>query len=132
MPYVGQGARLRLTGNEMAPAILESTGELNYLFTCAAIAVYQSGRPPHVLLTELVRIGKAYLAAHEFRYGRLNDVAGALVLADLEFQRRMQAQDYTHFFRQATVDIYAELGVPYERTKIQENGDVYPDGVPVR
>ena len=55
------------------------------------------------MLTDLCR---EYLAAHGLTYRVLNDILGALEGAKLEFYRRVV--------------------VPYEDSKIKENGDVYP------
>ena len=48
----------------------------------------------------------AYVRRHGLRYQTLNDIMGALEGAKLEMYRRMAA--------------------PYEDTKIEHNGDVYP------
>lgn len=47
-----------------------------------------------------------YVRKHGLRYQQINDVVGALEGAKAEFQRRVV--------------------VPYEDSKIAENGDVYP------
>jgi hypothetical protein len=47
-----------------------------------------------------------YLENHGLSYATINDVLGALEGAKLEFYRR--------------------VAIPYENSKIQENGDVYP------
>ena len=51
-------------------------------------------------------IGLKYLSRKGKKYQILNDICGALEHAKLEFARRMVG--------------------PYEDTKIEENGDVYP------
>lgn len=47
-----------------------------------------------------------YLQEHRLSYRTINDVLGAVFGAGLEFYRR--------------------IAVPYEDSKIEENGDVYP------
>jgi hypothetical protein len=49
----------------------------------------------------------AYVKENGLSYQTINDVVGALEGCKLEFYRR--------------------VAVPYEETKIKENGDVYPD-----
>ena len=53
----------------------------------------------------LTMICKFYIDKHGLKYQHINDVLGALEGAKLEFYRR--------------------VAVPYENTKIAENGDVY-------
>lgn len=81
MPYIDRDARIRLE----AGGVPETAGELNYAIT---------------------RLVDEYLArAGRLRYGRINEVVGALECAKLELYRR--------------------IAVPYEDTKIAESGDVY-------
>lgn len=54
------------------------------------------------MITDLI---SHYFEAHGSRYQQINDVIGALEGAKLEFYRR--------------------VAVPYEESKIEENGDVY-------
>ena len=54
------------------------------------------------MLTEVLSM---YIKAHGLSYQTINDIVGALEGAKLEFYRR--------------------IAVPYENTKITENGDVY-------
>jgi len=54
---------------------------------------------------ELTRLLTAYIETRGLTYQVINDIVGALEGAKLEFYRR--------------------IAVPYEDSKIQENGDVY-------
>lgn len=54
---------------------------------------------------QITQVILSYLRARGLRYQTINDIVGALDAAKLEFYRR--------------------VAVPYEDTKIQENGDVY-------
>lgn len=104
--------------------------ELNNLFTAAVLANLQRGDPAHYARPELIRIGRGYIVAVPIEIQkRLNDVAGALTLASLEFMRRLQRTDYDHCFKMAIVDLYVEFGVPHMRDKIKDNGDVYPSNL---
>lgn len=55
---------------------------------------------------QITRLAIAYIIANGMNYQTLNDIDGALDNARLEFNRRVTA--------------------PYEDTKIESNGDVYP------
>lgn len=125
MPYVSNESKGRLSDYNCGRAVL-SSGELNYLFTMSAISALNTYASGAALYSELMRIAREYCGTGKFNSDRINTCAGALILANLEFMRRTQATKYEHFFHVAIVDIYAELGVPYERLKIEENGDVYP------
>jgi hypothetical protein len=70
MPYIKEHDRLRLSDvvNTLKLAPVETSGELNYLFTVLA---------------------QAYVKRHGKKYGILNDVVGAFEGAKAEFQRRI-------------------------------------------
>jgi hypothetical protein len=60
----------------------------------------------------ITNICSHYLARKGLRYANINEVIGALECAKLELYRR--------------------IAVPYEDTKIAQNGDVYPDKILTR
>ena len=62
-------------------------------------------RTPGELNFLLTKIVKAYMDQRGLSYGTINDIVGALEGAKLEFYRR--------------------VAIPYENTKITQNGDVY-------
>jgi hypothetical protein len=66
-------------------------------------------RTPGELNYMFTLLAKGYLIENGLSYQAINDILGAFEGAKLEFYRRM--------------------AVPYESTKIEENGDVY-DGQP--
>ena len=65
MPYIKPGDRRELDENLRSPA---TSGELNYVFTRAAIF---------------------YVRTHGLSYTTINDIVGALDGAKVEFQRRV-------------------------------------------
>ena len=77
------------------------------------------------------RIAEAYMAAAPISYSRINDVLGAMVGAQFEYIRRMKSTEFEHSFEMAMTDFYLAFAVPYERRKIEENGDIYPKGTPI-
>lgn len=60
---------------------------------------------PGELNYQLTRLISKYLGKHGVSYQRINDAVGALECAKLE--------------------AYSRIAVPYEETKITDNGDVY-------
>ena len=89
MPYIKKDDRVRYNQiiselQELTEPGIRTPGELNYLVTQLCID---------------------YLVLHGKSYQTINDIAGALEGAKLEFYRRVAA--------------------PYEDKKVQENGDVY-------
>lgn len=58
---------------------------------------------------QITLVIKDYMAVKGLSYSTINDIVGALEGAKLEFYRR--------------------VAVPYEDSKIEQNGDVYPEGV---
>lgn len=61
---------------------------------------------PGELNYAITKLCVAYLESHTLSYQTINDILGALEGAKAEFYRRVAA--------------------PYEDTKIQTNGDIYP------
>ncbi len=84
MPYISQERRNALAFQGFTKQPVATAGELNYVIT--------------MLLRE-------YWELHEQNYQTINDIAGALEGAKLEFYRR--------------------IAVPYEEKKKVLNGDVY-------
>lgn len=68
-------------------------------------AIYADAQTPGQLNYLFSVIAKDYLDRNGLKYSTINDIVGALEGAKLEFYRR--------------------VAVPYEDTKIKENGDVY-------
>jgi hypothetical protein len=121
MPYNTREAGERLA----RPIIAMTPGELNYLFTVAAISCDHG-----TLRAALMEIAQNYLAADMLSYGRINDVIGALVCAQFEYTRRMQTTRHTTDFESVICDLYLSTAVPYQRVEIATHGDVYPEGTP--
>ncbi len=88
MPYIRPVAREYFTKllNELHRVSIADAGELNYL------------------VSELIN---QYHATHQKNYQTMNDIAGALEGAKLEYVRRIVG--------------------PYENVKIEMNGDVYTE-----
>lgn len=103
------------------------TGELNYAVTLAMID-YAGRKEIRALVNRYIE--NCTGAEHPLRYWMINDVMGALGGAIFEFCRRCQDEKHVDFairvVRDVMWDFYDEVAVPYERTKIEENGDVYP------
>lgn len=72
----------------------------------AATPIGKAAADPGELNFQLTVLVSAYLERHRLSYNTINDIVGALEGAKLEFYRR--------------------VAVPYEDTKIDQNGDVYP------
>jgi hypothetical protein len=120
MPYID---KLRREPLYMGWGQAITAGELNYVFTKLALK-YRNRHPK--LHDELVAEGKAYLGRVLTTYSSINDVMGALTCASLEFVRRTGSPDLMFTFAAAQFKFYDDVAVPYEKTKIEENGDVYP------
>lgn len=84
MPYIRQEQRQALADG----ATVIQEGELNYAVTQLIID---------------------YLLTNGLSYGTINDIRGAVLGAEMEFERRVAG--------------------PYEDKKIRENGDVYPSSL---
>ena len=78
-----------------------------YIKNILRVAIAE-GSPPQTAGELNYRITQLLLeyVGSDYNYQRINDAVGAMECCKLEFVRR--------------------LVVPYEDTKIQENGDVYP------
>jgi hypothetical protein len=132
MPYISADRKAVLLG-EAAPSLCQKAGELNYLFTMAALALRD--QPPgyetsHTLYRDLMVIAHGYVAASPLSYQRINDVLGALVGAQTELVRRLETARFDKTFEYARMDFYRAVAVPYELRMIEQNGDVYPEGTP--
>lgn len=134
MPYVAKDIREALDGGK-SPAY---PGELNYLFTKVYIDIYHK-RDFKGLETKLWRLVWNYLDQQEMRYTLINEVIGAIECSRIEFFFRVlptvdQEEDsettewLTQFDERVAewkVAVYNKVAVPYEKTKREENGDVY-------
>lgn len=83
MPYIEEARKDLITYEGMSA---ETPGELNYLLTLVILD---------------------YLRENKLCYRTINDITGALVCCQQEFQRRVTNK--------------------YEDSKIKSNGDVYPE-----
>lgn len=127
MPYITKARRADVRSYLVHPvrnSILapQDAGELNFALTIVCL------RPlDRTGLREILEgIVKNYLLAKPLRYQRINDVVGACECASLELDRRLpQTKKFAKLaLRQVASAAYDEIGVPYERTKIEENGDI--------
>ena len=120
MPYITRERRLAIDTPGTVP---QDAGELNYMLTKAMLRE----RATHVeLRVELRLIAEIYIKAAPLRYARINDVLGAFFGAALEYERRTGDVDGAKSMLRIAKDFYTDIGVPYEKTKIMENGDLYP------
>lgn len=129
MPYL-KAERKQGLDNGLLPT---TTGDLTYVFTRALL-----GDPNEASLTEALEAGiDRYFARRQINYGLLCDVMGTLTCAGCEYERRSGTlinrpsdADYVRetltSLRQFIQSFYAHVIAPYEDTKIEQNGDVYP------
>ena len=136
MPYIEQARRPNVAayvgmlfheGDCSSTDYPQNCGELNFALTLAALKYDPDKRN----FTPIVRaILTDYLDNEKLRYQRLNDAAGACFNAWLEIGRRAQAKRANaRIFIAVWEDVYRELAVPYEQSKIIENGDIPEFGV---
>lgn len=139
MPYVDREARHAMDHGR--PPM--TAGELNYAITLELIDFTFKERPFHEVGEAVVtfvnrtsKLMKDYWEApwHQKRnYQLANDVLGASIGAAFEYTRRAhgKAEEDTinlasTLLADVTSEFYDEIVEPYEKTKIAENGDVYP------
>lgn len=133
MPYVAKDIRDALEGGK-SPA---SPGELNFCFTKVYLGVYHK-RDFTGLESKLWRLVWDYLDQQELRYALINEVIGAISCSIMEFFYRVcptvsEEDEETQGFlfeldervTEWKVAVYNKIAVPYEKTKREENGDVY-------
>lgn len=134
MPYITKQDRARLALKNQ-PA--KTVGELNYLLTCAAIGEINRAGLSYTTINNIVGefeqviLCNGDLATTEF--GR--EIVGIAREAFVEWcfqdnaitkdQRLAVTAKVMGAFRCAQQEFYRRVAVPYEDSKIAENGDVY-------
>lgn len=125
MPYIKQARREELDRGDYP----DDVGELNYLFTRAAL---DDGYPQHdkwSLYGMLMGIATSYMAIEPTSESRIYNVMGALTCAQMEFVRRTKLSNLDGFFEGVKTDFYLNVAVPFWEQTIAENGDVYGEVV---
>lgn len=130
MPYLTQERKQALAEGD----VLYNPGDLNYLVTKALLVYADSdGAPEERALLEEVIDGYVtrFIESNGINYTTYNAVIGALTCCGTEWERRTwntsQPRVVTRYILDAwTQKFYRETVAPYEDTKIEENGDVYP------
>jgi hypothetical protein len=137
MPYIASEERERAKDAPRTP------GELNYAITLCFIKAYRGTvMLPQISLRmgvfrgDVARLIRYYWSEKVQNYTTINDIYGAIACSLLEFRRRADGQNFgpmellrrsiARALSRVVDDFYAEVVVPYENTKIRENGDVYP------
>jgi hypothetical protein len=119
MPYISNNAR-----QELQTRTPQNPGELNYVFyTLIRTGVTQQ----HVYLAIAQRYWKDYAVGKG--YQAINDIMGALYCCHMEFHRRTTGYSgiltYANVLLDVAFKFYQEVVVPYEKKKIEENGDIF-------
>lgn len=122
MPYIAKEKRAPLLRGEGYPT---NAGELNFVLTSWVL----SKRAHNTSLTvsqELYDIASQYLRREPLSYSRINEVVGALTCAGYEWRRRVGVRRdmLAGVFDRAAELIYEHFAIPYEESKIKENGDL--------
>jgi hypothetical protein len=129
MPYIKSDDYTRAAVEPITP------GELNYAITLQAIKVLEG----HLGLIQFVlavdKLISGYFKRVGMSYTNGNAVMGVLDCAARELNRRVPPSVgwstdvfmLYSFLNNMRDDLYDTRLAPYEDTKIEENGDVYPD-----
>lgn len=119
MPYVKPQRRKELDAGDPP----KNGGDLNYLFT---MLILTGKRVPPAAFTSII---DDFWKRSEQRYSVINEIGGAVINCAMEFQSRVKTNVYRAGLQAlgtAYMEWYGAVARPYEDTKIQENGDIFP------
>lgn len=127
MPYIKPEDYERAIAKPAVP------GELNYSLSMSAAALFRGVPNLEEFEVEVNRKVDQYLTDNGISYTNYNNIIGCLSCCGWELQRRfkgtklwLEAYAVADVLRGVAVDLYHERAIPYEDTKIAENGDVFP------
>lgn len=131
MPYISQERRdqlrtVRFDNPERHKP--QTPGELNYLVTNAMLTSVSEKE----LKDNMNGLIMLYQAGNPKNYQTFNDIFGAFVMAQIEYERRTGVElDWSvrMVMNGALLHLYDDVIGPYEDRKIEENGDVYPENI---
>lgn len=118
MPYIKMERRKELANEFTWP---ENAGELNYILTKILI----NAKDEDEVYTKTRYVVNTYMLLNGHNYQNMNDVFGALVGSEREYERRMGLSSYRNVMGLVLDIFYRHIAAPYENFKIMENGDVY-------
>lgn len=127
MPYIKREDYQRAYSEAAVP------GELNFALTSDAIDFFQGKFSLHNFEDIAWGHVNGYLDNNGTSYTNYNNVIGALVCCGFELSRRLDGTPYMEAAQDAQLTLnriafrlYHDATIPYEDTKIEENGDVFP------
>lgn len=127
MPYIKPEDYERAIAEPAVP------GELNYSLSMSAVAVFRGVLTLDAFEDEVDRKVNQYLDDNGTSYTNYNNIIGCLMCCGWEIIRRCHGTKYAvtaglvfHTFQVAAFNLYHYRTIPYEDTKIAENGDVFP------
>ena len=126
MPYIKATDYVRASLEPVVP------GELNYAMTMQAIFYLMGQIDMGEFRGKVEELCAGFMECNGVSYTNYNNMIGALTCCGWELVRRanderaVAADNCQKVLVEVGYRIYYELVVPYEDTKIAENGDVYP------
>lgn len=127
MPYIKAEDYERAIAKPTVP------GELNYSLSMSAAAVLRGVIDNDEFEAEVDAKVNQYLDDNGTSYTNYNNVIGCLYCCSWELIRRFKDTAYwlhaariASVMQDAAVVLYHDRTIPYEDTKIEENGDVFP------
>ena len=118
-PYIDQESRNQIRHGR--PPL--TAGELNYVIT----KIFLTGGDNIEGKIYRAAIGFWTCSGHQQNYQLINDIIGAMECAKMEYKRRANNPSDEIIFAvdAAKNNFYDMIVTPYEKTKIQANGDIY-------